>query len=136
MSDLHSGNAKGLARLENVFKRFDPPVLFAYLFGSTGTPSETSGSDLDIAVYFDLPEEDFELDHKFRLYADLSRTTGRNDIDLLVLNTCENMILLHEVLTQGRLLYDTHRDRRLLYEQKTLHMAIDFKEHRKRIFGW
>lgn len=114
---------------------FGPRILFAYLFGSTGTPLENARSDLDVAVYFDLPAEAIELDHKLLLYAGLSRVARRNDIDVVVLNICKNEILLYEILTKGQVVYDIDFEARAVFEQRTLHAAIDFKEQRDRIFA-
>ena len=121
--------------LASVFAEFEPRVLFAYVFGSTGTASQHQQSDLDVAVYLDVDASHIELDHKLALYADLSRATGRNDIDVVVLNVCTNLMLLYEVMTKGRLIYAVDFDARVLFEQKALHAAIDFKEQRERMLA-
>ncbi|MCF8104328.1 MAG: nucleotidyltransferase domain-containing protein [Desulfohalobiaceae bacterium] len=118
-----------------VLAEFEPGILFAYVFGSHGTALEHPGSDLDIAVYFDLPASCIELDQKLRLYTELSRATRKNEIDVLVLNTCSNDMLLFELMTQVRVIYDVAPEVRSLFEQRTLHKAIDFKEQRERILG-
>jgi predicted nucleotidyltransferase len=123
------------SHLNQVFQIFEPRILFAYIFGSTGTDSESSGSDLDIAVYFDMPPSAVELDHKLLLYAAVSRAMKRNDIDIVVLNTCTNQMLLYEIMTQGKLIFEVDFEVRALFEQQTLHQAIDFKQQRERIFG-
>jgi len=123
------------SHITKVFQSFEPRILFAYIFGSTGTDSESSGSDLDIAVYFDMPAAAVELDHKLFLYAAVSRAMKRNDIDIVALNTCTNQMLLYEIMTQGRLLFEDDFEARALFEQQTLHKAIDFKQQRERIFG-
>lgn len=121
--------------LQQVFAAFDPPILFAYIFGSTGTPSQTRQSDLDIAVYFNNKSSEIEISHKAALYSAISRTVKRNDIDIVVLNTCTNQMLLYELMIRGRLIYDADPETRMLFEQKTLHAAIDFKEHRERLLA-
>lgn len=122
-------------KLSNALKKFAPRVLFAYAFGSTGTPSQHQQSDLDVAVYLDMDASGIELDHKLALYADLSRATGRNDIDVVILNVCTNLMLLYEVMTKGRVIYTVDFDARVLFEQKALHAAIDFKEQRERMMA-
>ncbi len=114
---------------------FRPQILFAYLFGSTGTSWEGINSDVDLAVYFDIPASELELDHKLLLYAHLTRAMKRNDVDVVVLNTCSNHMLLYDLLINGRLIFDLDPERRMLFECETLHAAIDFKEQRERIFG-
>ena len=121
--------------LKCLFAEFEPPVLFAYIFGSTGTELQHPQSDLDIAVYIDVEASAVELDHKLSLYADISRATKRNDVDVVILNTCTNHILLYEIMTRGRLIYEANFEARVVYEQRALHSAIDFKEQRERIFA-
>ena len=124
-----------LDRLIQVFAGFEPRVLFAYMFGSTGTPSESPRSDLDMAVFFD-PAAAWEgLNPRLHLYTELSRAMKRNDIDIVILNTCTNQMLLYEIMIRGRLIYDADSEIRAVFEQKTLHAAIDFKEQQKRIFA-
>lgn len=121
--------------LKRLFAEIEPPILFAYIFGSTGTVLQNPQSDLDLAVYIDVEASAVELNHKLSLYADISRATRRNDIDVVILNTCANLILLYEIITKGRLIYEADIDARMLFEQRTLHTAIDFKEQRERIFA-
>jgi predicted nucleotidyltransferase len=118
-----------------VFSGIHPPVLFAYVFGSSGTREENVRSDLDLAVYLDMPDGQVGLEEKLSLYAEISRAAGRNDIDIVVLNTCTNLMLLYEVMTKGRLVFDADPGARMVFEQRTLHAAIDFKEQRDRIFS-
>ncbi|MCF8109389.1 MAG: nucleotidyltransferase domain-containing protein [Desulfohalobiaceae bacterium] len=121
--------------IRKVLAGFEPEILFAYIFGSTGTALEHPRSDLDIAVFFDQPASCIELDQKLRLYTDISRATRKNDIDVLVLNTCSNDMLLYEMMLLARVIYEVDHEARLLFEQQTLHKAIDFKEQRERLMG-
>jgi len=118
--------------LKHAITGFKPRILFAYMFGSAGTEEQNARSDVDIAVYFDLNDADVELDHKLSLYADLSRIMGRNDVDVVVLNTCTNQMLLYDIMINGRLVYDADSEARAIFEQSALHSAIDFKEQRER----
>lgn len=125
--------------LRKIFKQlsdgFEPPILFAYIFGSLGTAGQNEQSDLDIAVYLDLKNRDFEMDHKLRLYTEISRAAKRNDIDLVILNVCKNDMLLYEVMTKGEVIFDAAPETRALFEQGSLHSAIDFKQHREKMFS-
>ena len=125
--------------LKEIFRRrsviFGPRVLFAYIFGSTGTAGQNEHSDLDIAVYLDMDAHAFELEHKLVLYTEISRAVKRNDIDLVILNVFNNQVLLYQILTKGELIYDADPAARAIFEQKALHAAIDFKQRRERIFG-
>ncbi|MGM0424678.1 MAG: nucleotidyltransferase domain-containing protein, partial [Thermodesulfobacteriota bacterium] len=84
--------------LKEVLARHKPRVLFAYLFGSTGTRLEHQRSDLDLAVYFQAQPGEITLEHKLDLYTALSRALQRNQIDIVVLNTCRNYMLLYQIL--------------------------------------
>ena len=125
-----------IEKLACIFSDFQPRVLFAYLFGSTGTALQHARSDLDLAIYLDKEASAITLDHKLTLYTEISRAIKRNDIDVVILNTCDNCMLLYELMINGRLIYDVNPNVRILFEQKTLHAAIDFKEQRDRIFAW
>lgn len=110
-------------------------VMFAYLFGSHARGDVTTLSDLDIAVYFAegdiLQYNDLRMD----LYLALSRGLGTSDIDLVVLNTVSNLMLLDEIIRCGIVLVDRDPDRRTDFEQRVLHQAIDFKTQRKAFLG-
>ena len=111
-------------------------VLFAYVFGSVGTDREIPKSDVDIAVHLgpDAAGRD-PFDTRLLLYGELSRALKHDRIDLVVLNTARNMVLLYDIVTRGTLVYDRSPELRMAWEQRTLHMAIDFVEHRRRYMG-
>lgn len=119
--------------ISRILSELTPRVLFAYVFGSAGTAMENSLSDLDVAVYFDAEAGSIELNHKLSLYAEISRVTKRNDIDVVILNTCSNQLLVYDIMINGRLIYDADPGARGVFEQQMLHAAIDFKESRDRI---
>ncbi|MBS3809651.1 MAG: nucleotidyltransferase domain-containing protein [Desulfobacterales bacterium] len=121
--------------LGRVLSGFTPRVLFAYLFGSGATAETAPLSDLDFAVYLDAAPGEIELTHKLSLYAKISRLAKRDDIDVVILNTCSNHMLVYDVLINGLLIYDAGSGTRAVVEQKMLHAAIDFKESRDRLFA-
>jgi uncharacterized protein len=118
-----------------VFEKFGDKIVFAYLFGSAAKGEATAKSDIDIAVYFsgDIPESHFQ--DRLSLYADICRALKSNDIDLLVLNSAANLIMLEDIVRHGILLYDRNPDLRDEYELKILHLAIDFREQRLAVMG-
>jgi UDP-N-acetylenolpyruvoylglucosamine reductase len=65
----------------------------------------------------------------------LCRVLKRNDIDVIVLNTTTNIVLLDEIIRGGIVLVDRDVDLREEFEQKILHQAIDFKEQRITFIG-
>jgi predicted nucleotidyltransferase len=119
--------------LAQILSGFQPRVLFAYVFGSSGTAMENSLSDLDVALYLDAEAGSIELNHKLAIYAEVSRAIKRNDIDVVILNTCSNQLLVYDIMINGRLIYDADPGARAVFEQQMLHAAIDFKESRDRI---
>jgi len=121
--------------LAQVMANFQPRIQFAYLFGSAGTSLQHPQSDVDIAVFFDPEAGEATFDHKLHLYAAISRVIKQNHIDIVVLNTCHNHILMLEILHKGRVVYDSWPEYRALFEQEALHAAIDFKEQRDRIMA-
>ncbi|MDF1613498.1 type VII toxin-antitoxin system MntA family adenylyltransferase antitoxin [Desulfurivibrio dismutans] len=120
--------------IKQILRTYGHRISFAYLFGSSARGEATAASDLDIAIHCRSsdPEECFIA--KLDLQADLCRSLGRNDIDILVLNTAP-ILLLDEVVRQGILLHEQEPAAREKFELDTLHQAIDFKSQRLAIIG-
>jgi predicted nucleotidyltransferase len=90
------------ARLKSIAKRYG--LRLVILFGSQVTGRTHPDSDVDVAVWLAAPLNPAQ---RTRLWADLS-TLFQADIDLTVLNRAEPL-LLNEVATRGRLLYESKR---------------------------
>jgi predicted nucleotidyltransferase len=118
-----------------VFERYANKIVCAYLFGSVVKGEVYPLSDVDIAVYLKegTGEDYFEV--KLALYADLCRALKRNDVDLVVLNTTANLMLLGDIVRNGVVIYDSNPAVREDYEIKILHRFIDFKTHRSAVMG-
>lgn len=121
--------------LENIFENNSDTVLFAYLFGSHAEETMTPRSDIDVAVFLKDGGERLFFDKKIDLYMQLSRAMKRNDIDVVVMNTCRNILLLNNITTHGIVVYSQDETMRLDYEQRVLHSAIDFKHQRFMAMG-
>lgn len=117
-----------------VFEGYRDRLVFACLFGSVARRETTPLSDIDIAVFISGPEETYG-DTKLSLYADICRALKTNDVDLLVLNSATNLIILEDVVRYGVILYDSVPDLREEFELKILHQAIDFRAQRVAIMG-
>ncbi len=104
--------------------------MFAYLFGSAAQGNVSLLSDLDLAVFFTRQENKSYYEIKCSFYADCCRVLKRNDIDVVVLNTTRNIMLLDEIIRGGIVLVDRDIELRETYEQEMLHQAMDFKEQR------
>ena len=121
--------------LQPVFEKYDGVLAAVYLFGSAARGETTSRSDLDIAVLFASGAGRFPAERQFALYADFSRVLRRNDIDLVVLNNSQNLILQEEILRHGVLIFEGNPAARAEYEQRTLHLGIDFRYQRAMAMG-
>lgn len=117
-----------------VFER-DGRVLFAYLFGSAAKGAVAFLSDIDVAVYLREVDPVAFFDIKLSLHADLCRALKRNDVDLVVLNTAANNMLIEDIIRYGVVIYDCDTDARENYEVMALHQAIDFKTQRLAFMG-
>ena len=116
--------------INTVCKKY-PEIAFAYLFGSYATGEQTTMSDIDIAIYLK-KKSDFNF-HKLLLFqGDCCRVLQRNDIDVLVLNTTKNLILLQEIITRGKIIYNINQDLLDNFEIRTLHSVFDFTERNRR----
>lgn len=113
-----------------VCEKYRDKVIFAYLFGSAAKGGTSPLSDIDIAVFLSsVPGEPY-FDAKLSLYADFCRALKRNDIDVIILNTTTNMMLLDEIVRHGIVVCDRDTDLREDFELKVMHKAIDFKQQR------
>lgn len=121
--------------LKKLFNEQDDIFSFAYLFGSRAQELYPESSDIDIAVYLNRNAESNYFDIKTDLYLKLSRELKRNDIDIVMMNQCKNLLLLNQIVTHGQVLCDKNESARIDYEQKILHSAIDFKFQRKMAMG-
>ena len=118
-----------------LFERYGERIKFAYLFGSAAREDAAPLSDIDIAVFLPRGTRKFYSETRLSIHADLCRMLKRNDIDLLILNTASNIILLDEIIRQGVVIYERDSNLREEFELKILHQAIDFKEQRYSVMG-
>ena len=98
-------------------------VDFAYIFGSYAQGTETSRSDIDVAVYL----LDGSLDNILETTYLLSKNISCN-VDVVVLNTVKNLYLLDAIFKDGILVKDG--EHRIDFELRKEHDILDFKQHR------
>jgi len=120
--------------LSSVFEKVGI-VQFAYFFGSVAKGDNTNLSDIDIAVYLRDVDPMAVFDVKLSLHGDICRALNRNDVDLVVLNTVANNMLIEDIIRHGIVIYDIDSNARENYEVTSLHQAIDFKTQRLAIMG-
>lgn len=118
-----------------VFEKYGDQVVFSYLFGSAAREKPSPLSDIDIAVYLSKNNSRDFFELKLSLHADICRALGRNDVDIVVLNTAVNLMLLDDIIRNGIVLHDGEIEAREAYEGRVIHQAIDFKAQRFAIMG-
>lgn len=116
--------------LSSVFEHYQDKVIFAYIFGSMVQETPYPAKDIDIAVFFQQGSLESYIDSRLSLYADICRALKTNDVDLVILNTTTNLMLMEEIVRNGDILYDKRPDLRMDFELKILHQVIDFREQR------
>ncbi len=101
-------------------------VAAAWIFGSVARGDARDESDLDVAVLLRDPAADALTDR--RALADLAARLERavdRPVDLVVLSL-RDPILAHRVLSEGRLVHDGDRDRRLDFTSDALARYLDW----------
>ena len=104
-----------------------PEVVAAWLFGSVARGEARPDSDLDLGIVL-RRRGDTALDHHRRLRAlaaDLETVSEGRTIDLVVLES-QGPIFCHRVLSEGRLVHDADRERRIDFESDTHVRYFDF----------
>jgi len=121
-----NGTAALERRLRPIFRQY-PAIAAVYLFGSVlrGTASEES--DLDLGLLLDRNGLEDRL-HRFLgdLAARLEAVAEGRPIDLIVLDV-QYPVFCHEVILEGRLIYESNRERRIDFESDTIVRALDFR---------
>jgi len=116
-----------LQPLDAVMKRHHL-ILFAYLFGSYATGEQAAMSDIDIAIFVE-NVKGISFNEKLLFHGDCCRALKRNDVDILVLNTTKNLVLLEDIICDGKIIYNCDQDILDDFEVKALHKIHDFKEN-------
>jgi predicted nucleotidyltransferase len=99
----------------------DANVLAVYLFGSQAKGKAKAGSDIDLAILLqEKPAFDYRLEAMSKLAPLLQR-----DVDVVVLDQC-GLIMQHQVLKYGILLFERDRRKRKAFEILSRKMYLDF----------
>lgn len=100
-----------------------PPVIFAYVFGSFAKGRTTSFSDIDIAVYVKSTKDLSII--KTHLISDLIDILETDNLDLVILNTA-SLFLKAQVIKQKKIIIDKQPFVRHKFESLTLREYFDF----------
>lgn len=100
-------------------------VRLAYLFGSTARETKKTPADVDIAVLLasDVSAER-SLDIRTDLMFMIMKMVGKN-VDVVILNRA-NVVLRHQVVKHGKLLYEREKDLSCAYQVATLRDYEDY----------
>jgi len=102
------------------FARTDGRIAAVYVFGSSVTGKDRSGSDIDIAVMVREALDGFE---RVRLETALSNMLGR-DVDFVVFGLA-TPLLQHQILKYGRLVYEADPKERVRQEVAARSQYLD-----------
>ena len=111
--------------LGSFFAGTDLPLKGVYLYGSAGTPFETAGSDMDIAV---LAEKRLGFQVLNELKVALERHLGR-DVDLIDMHEVST-VMQFQVVTYGKRILTFDRPYCELFDSKTWWLYYDLQEER------
>jgi len=100
------------------------------LYGSTARGSALPGSDIDLAILYDLTPEPTLEGLPLSLESDLERLAGR-PVQVVVLNQAP-ADLVHRVLRDGKLLLDRDRAARIRFEVRARNEFFDLAPIRQR----
>ena len=118
------------AEVEELCSRLDgacsaAPIVLLYLHGAHARGTQGPLSDLDIAVLLEeavAQERESSLD----ILLSLQALCGREDVDLVVLNTA-GPIIRSRIVRSGRLVYARSERDRVIFEAAAIKEALDFQ---------
>jgi predicted nucleotidyltransferase len=103
-----------------------PEVISAYLFGSQAKGTATAVSDVDVALLLD-PAFDLETHFAYRLEQMVAlEAVCRRPVDVVILNQAP-LVLRHQVLKYGRLVYEGDHRQRVAFEVRSRFAYYDFE---------
>lgn len=116
-----------LERLNPIFADY-PYIAAAYLFGSHAAGKEGPMSDVDIALLLKEPHpKGRELIHEEDyLSCRIAEALQVKEVDLIDLNR-QGLIFVHNVLKNGKLIYDADTDFRIKFVAKVISDYCDFE---------
>lgn len=106
------------------FLSTQPDVAAAYLFGSLALGRAAPHSDVDIAVLLQEMGRQAMWERRLQLMGELERF-GNQKVDVVILNTAP-LLLRHQVLSTGRLLYERDRAARVEFQVRVGKFYADY----------
>jgi uncharacterized protein len=107
----------------------DANLIAAYLFGSVARREARASSDVDIAVLYAKPPQPTLAGLPLNLEAEIERLVKRR-VQIIVLNNA-SADLVHRVLRDGELVYESDRDARIRFEVRMRQTYLDLAPIRR-----
>lgn len=102
-----------------------PEVRLVYLFGSTARETKKTPADIDIAILLEQGvSAERALDIRTDFMFTLMKIVSKN-VDVVILNRA-NVVLRHQVVKHGKLLYEREKDLSCAYQVATLRDYEDY----------
>ena len=113
-----------LSEIKKIYQRH-PEIEFLYLFGSHGRGRPGPLSDVDLAVHLDdsIPADSY-LQTSMDLMGEFSQLLQTDEVDVVILNRAP-LSLQYHIVFEGRLLYERHRLKRILFETRVIDLFLD-----------
>lgn len=111
-------------RITDCLAQASPPVVVAYLFGSTARAETTPLSDVDIAVLLDEPRRDRRVAAYLDLRHQLEQAIADGPVDLILLNDAPPLLAGRIIASQ--LIFCADESRRICLETEILSRYQDF----------
>lgn len=116
-----------MKKIAHVLKK-EPHVIFAYLYGSYTKGKQTTGSDIDVAVYLDNIVGEDPL-YPSRLALKIENTLDKKiSVDVRILNGSK-LRFRHQVLKYGKLIHSKDEKTRIGFEAHSASRYMDFKPY-------
>lgn len=107
-------------------------IIFAYLFGSMASGSQTNLSDVDIAIY--LRNTEGIAEYKLEIFNKITNAIGTDELDLIILNTAP-IFITGRILQNKQILIDKDPSLRYKFESLILREYFDFKIKEEKYFS-
>jgi predicted nucleotidyltransferase len=111
-------------KIKEIFA-YHPEVKLAYFFGSRVSGEAGPMSDFDFAVYLDERDVKKIFEIKITLMNEIGLLLKTDKVDMVVLDTAENLELKFFIIKDGRLIFE-REPYRLLVEPRIMNEYFDF----------
>lgn len=104
-----------------------PEIIAAYVFGSAVTGKLTPMSDIDVALLLrEQPAFDQKLSFLAEVGSDLQKLF-RREADVKILNDMQNLPLVHEILSSGKVAFERDRECHRDFVARAVIAYLDFQ---------